>query len=120
MDSDKIRQVQDLIDSGRGDTGRNEFILNSLLNGKKLYNTDVKYLETQTKKLNEKIISLQSSKKKPRRESALTDDEIDKILEKQDRKDAKKREIPMEIVPKNTLKSKLRNFFSKKLGIIYF
>ncbi len=27
MDSYKIQKVQDLIDSGRGDVGRNEFIL---------------------------------------------------------------------------------------------
>jgi len=113
MDSNNIQKAQDLIDSGRGDVGRNEFILNSLQNGKKLYNTDVKYLNIQTQKLDEKIASLQSFKKKPDRKAVLTDDEIDKILEQQDRKDEQKKTISVEIIPKNTIKSKIKNIFSK-------
>lgn len=113
MDLDKIQKVQDLIDSGRGDVGRNGFILKTLQNGKKLYNTDIKYLESQTQKLGEKITSLQSSKKKQNRKAVLTDDEIDKILERQDRKDEQKKAIPTEIAPKKTIKSKIKNIFSK-------
>ena len=114
MGSKNIQKAQDLIDSGRGDVGRNEFILNSLQNGKKLYNTDVKYLNIQTQKLDEKIASLQSFKKKPDRKAVLTDDEIDKILEQQDKENIQKRKTPMEIMPKNTIKSKIKNIFSKK------
>jgi len=114
MDSNNIQKAQDLIDSGRGDVGRNEFILNSLQNGKKLYNTDVKYLNIQTQKLDAKIALLQHNKQKPDRKSALTDEEIDKILEQQDKKNIQKRRTPMEIMPKNTIKSKIKNIFSKK------
>ncbi len=113
MDLDKIQKVQDLIDSGRGDMGRNEFILNSLQNGKKLYNTDILYLKIQTQKLDEKIVSLQPSKKKPKREPALSDDEIDKILAEHDKKYAQKKKIPQEPMPKNTVRAKIKNFFSR-------
>ena len=112
MDSEKIQKVQDLIDSGMGDVGRNAFILECLQNGKKLYNTDVKYLETLTQKLNDKITLLSPAKKRPKATSALSDEEIDKILEQQDKKDAQKKEIPIE-VPKTTIKSRIKNIFSK-------
>ena len=45
MASDLIKSVQDLIDSGRGDEGRNRFILSRLQEGKPLYRTDQHYIE---------------------------------------------------------------------------
>lgn len=45
MASDLIKSVQDLIDSGRGDDGRNRFILSRLQQGKPLYRTDQQYIE---------------------------------------------------------------------------
>ena len=91
MDSDKIKKVQDLIDSGCGDTGRNEFILWSLSNDKKLYNTDIKYLESHIQKLDEKRTLLNSQTntsktKQSKRASVITDSEIDEILERQDKR----------------------------------
>lgn len=121
MDSEKIEKVHDLIDSGMVDMGRNEFILNSLQNGKKLYNTDAKYLENQTQKLNDKIISLQSTKKIPKRAvttAALSDKEIDEILERQDRLSAAaatavNTDMSIDVIPKPTLKSKFKKIFRK-------
>lgn len=45
MASDLIKSVQDLIDSGRGDEGRNRFILSRLQQGKPLYRSDQQYIE---------------------------------------------------------------------------
>lgn len=106
------KQVKDLLNSGVGDLGRNEFILDSLKNGKKLYNTDIKYLQTMTQKLDDKISSLQtqtkSSKTRISNETTIiSDKEIDEILEKQD-KLAKKTDMSQEITHKVSLKSKLK------------
>ena len=102
-----------------GDLGRNEFILNSLKNGKKLYNTDIKYLQTMAQKLDDKITSLQNQTKssKIRRISnettIISDKEIDEILEKQDKLLAKKANIPQNTTHNTSLKSKFKKLFSK-------
>jgi len=119
MNSDKIEKVHDLIDAGIGDVNRNEFILNSLQNGQKLYNTDVNYLQKMTQNLDDKIALLQSqtkvSKTRILKETpTISDKEIDEILARQDQYVAKKKEIPQEIImPKPTLKSKIKKIFTK-------
>lgn len=45
MISDLIKLVQELIDSGRGDIGRIEFILSCLKRGRPLYKSDQQYIE---------------------------------------------------------------------------
>ena len=112
-----ISQAEDLLNSGTGDQGRNEFILNSLNNGKKLYNTDMQYLQRMTQKLDDKIASLQSKPKISKTTisqemSTITDKEIDEILEKQEQS-AKKKNMPSKITTKISLKSKFKKMFSK-------
>ena len=46
MSSDLIRSVIYLIESGRGDVGRLNYILNALQDGKSLFESDKKYLDT--------------------------------------------------------------------------
>jgi len=111
------KQVKDLLNSGIGDLGRNEFILDSLKNGKKLYNTDIKYLQTMTQKLDEKIASLYSqtklSKTRISNETIISDKEIDKILERQNKLLVKKTDIPQNISYKISLRSKFKMMFSR-------
>jgi hypothetical protein len=45
MSSDLIEKIQQLIDSGTGDVGRLQYILEKLQNGRKLYNSDQSYLD---------------------------------------------------------------------------
>jgi len=110
------KQAEDLLNSGMGDLGRNEFILDSLKNGKKLYNTDIKYLQTMTQKLDDKIASLYSQTKSKTRISneatIISDKEIDKILEKQ-YKLAKKTDMPQNITHNTSLKSRFKKLFLK-------
>ena len=119
VDLDKIRKVQDIIDAGFGDAGRNAFILECLHGDKKLYNTDETYLAHQTRLLESKIRSLQPSKKAtvPKRTTApmITDEEIDKILEKQDMKNTRAKDTPKAAVVQSSIKLRIKNiFFSKK------
>ena len=51
--------VKKLLDLGIGDRGRLEFVLSSLQKGKKIYNTDMKYVEKLiTKTTNDKTEEL--------------------------------------------------------------
>lgn len=45
MSSDLLDKIQQLIDSGIGDIGRLQYILETLQNGRKLYNSDQSYLD---------------------------------------------------------------------------
>lgn len=42
---DVIKTLEDLINSGKGETGRLHYILHTLIKGKKLYSSDQKYVE---------------------------------------------------------------------------
>jgi len=111
------KQVKDLLNSGMGDLGRNEFIFDSLKNGKKLYNTDIKYLQAMTQNLDDKIALLQNqtktSKARISNETIISDKEIDEILERQDKLLAKKTNMPQNITHNTSLKSKFKKLFSK-------
>lgn len=45
MSDELVKSVQDFIDSGKGDRGKLEYILEALKEGKSLYSSDQKYLE---------------------------------------------------------------------------
>ncbi len=53
----------DLIDSGIGEEGRLQFILECIDKNKPLYKTDIKFLESSIKQLDLKIKSLEGGKK---------------------------------------------------------
>ena len=100
MDDDLKTKVEELINSGVGERYRLEHILSTLKNDKKLYNSDLNYLTTMHEKLVEKMISLQKENKvlKPsltkspksilvsNRHALLKDEDLDMILEEQEKK----------------------------------
>jgi len=100
MDDDLKTKAEELINSGVGERYRLEHILSTLKNDKKLYNSDLNYLTTMHEKLVEKMISLQKENKvlKPgltkspksilvsNRHALLKDEDLDMILEEQEKK----------------------------------
>ena len=50
MSGDLIKSVQDLINSGKYDTGRLQYILHTLMKGKTLYLSDQRYIESKLSK----------------------------------------------------------------------
>lgn len=62
MPYESVDKIQQLIDAGLGDIGRLEYILSTLKNGKKLYNSDQNYLDSLLKKHEEKIEPSESKK----------------------------------------------------------
>ena len=61
--SDYYSMATDLIDSGIGEEGRLEFILECIDKNKPLYKTDIRFLESLTKQLDLKIKRLDVDKK---------------------------------------------------------
>ena len=108
----------DLIDAGMGDAGRLEFILQCLDKNKPLYKTDMIFLESLSNQLESKLERLQ--KPKPTTETKpeinlssrtlLSDEHLDRHLDKLDSKKSKKTQKPATI----TNKSFFRKFFSRK------
>ncbi len=100
MDDDLKTKTEELINSGVGERYRLEHILSTLKNDKKLYNSDLNYLTTMHEKLVEKMIRLQKENKvlKPgltkspksilvsNRHALLKDEDLDMILEEQEKK----------------------------------
>lgn len=76
----------DLIDSGIGEEGRLQFILECIDKNKPLYKTDIKFLESLTKQLDLKIKKLDNNPKiKPinhPKTTLLSDEFLDKHLDK--------------------------------------
>ncbi len=100
MDDDLKTKTEELINSGVGERYRLEHILSTLKNDRNLYNSDLNYLTTMHEKLVEKMINLQKENKmlKPgltksaksipvsNRHALLKDEDLDMILEEQEKK----------------------------------
>ena len=131
MDENLNKMVKELLDSGMGDSYRLEHILNTLEKGKKLYNSDLKFLLYSHKQFEEKIDRLKKENEnmfsnitKPSEFKAdshshvlLGDEDLDRILDVQEKK-RHQRVLPNEesIIPlgsKSKL-SKIRKIFIKK------
>ena len=77
MDSILAKEIQNLIDDKRGDTGRLEFILSSIQENKNIYNTDQKFLIDLLEKhsLDENILEhlhFFNQKNMPKKETVTT------------------------------------------------
>ena len=77
MDSILAKEIQNLIDNRRGDTGRLEFILSSIQENKNIYNTDQKFLIDLLEKhsLDENILEhlhFFNQKNMPKKETVTT------------------------------------------------
>ena len=95
MSLDYHTMARDLLNSGIGDVGRLEFILECVKSQKPLYNTDVQFLERHTNMLNQKIEIL-SKKTKPvnPKKTILSEKLIDDIISKSDDREKQKDTIP--------------------------
>jgi len=117
--------VTDLIDSGIGEEGRLQFILECIDKNKPLYKTDVKFLESLTISLDLKIQKLEnnSTKKstmtdtqnqKTHSKTLLTDEFLDEHIDKIESKNNNNfKTTKIHIIPTNKQKSFFRRIFSK-------
>ena len=108
--------VTDLIDSGIGEEGRLQFILECIDKNKPLYKTDIKFLESLTKQLDLKIKYLSSNKKTNHPKTLLSDEFLDEHLDKMELKKSTKIQQQSHnnnIPTKKKKKSFLRRIFSK-------
>ncbi len=103
MDESLMIKAQELLDSGLGDTGRLEHIMNYIKKDKTLFKSDLKYLENMHDFLLEKIQKLEHESKslkpnhltlsEPRpssnRKPLLADEDLDRILDEQEKRKQK-------------------------------
>ena len=131
MDESLRIKAQELIDSGLGDTGRLEHIMDYIIKDKPLFNSDLKYLENMHEFLLDKIQKLEHESKslkpnsvtlsEPRptsnRKPLLADEDLDRILDEQERRKQKNLVRRSESLRAETNKqktSKLKQFFRNK------
>jgi len=80
----------DLLNAGMGDEGRLKFILSCIEKNKPLYKTDIRFLESLSNRLEQKIEMLQGNtnakQKEEHSKTLISNKELDEII---DRKNAK-------------------------------
>jgi len=87
----------DLLNSGYGDEGRLRFILDCINKDKHLYKTDIKFLESMTEKLEERIKTLRGNKdeqsvksqKERHPRTLISDEQLDEIINSENTKTKK-------------------------------
>jgi len=117
---DHYTMVTDLIDSGIGEEGRLQFILQCIDKNKPLYKTDIKFLESLTEQLDLKIKKLEGNNVKKAQDCAhntsktmlLSDEFLDKHLDKIESKKSAKI-AQHSTIPIKKKKSIFRRIFSK-------
>lgn len=117
--------VTDLIDSGIGEEGRLQFILECIDKNKPLYKTDIKFLESQTISLDLKIKKLESNSakkstmtdtqnQKTHSKTLLTDEFLDEHIDKiESKNNNNSKTAKIHIIPTNKQKSFFRRIFLK-------
>lgn len=131
MTDDLKTKAEELINSGVGERYRLQHILDMLKDKRNLYNSDLTYLLTMHEKLVEKMATLQKENEKLRlnlmtsskltpisnRHTLLNDEDLDKILEEQEKKKQKKL-MPSKESFKPTISEsrwrKLKKYFTKR------
>ena len=131
MTDDLKTKAEELINSGIGERYRLQHILDMLKDKRNLYNSDLTYLLTMHEKLVEKMATLQKENEKLRlnlmtsskltpisnRHTLLNDEDLDKILEEQEKKKQKKL-MPSKESFKPTISEsrwrKLKKYFTKR------
>ena len=101
----------DLLNTGMGDEGRLKFILSCIEKNQPLYKTDIKFLESLTDQLEQRIERLKGNTNAKQKEdhsrTLISNKELDEII---DRKDAERIE---KYVPVRKKRSFLARLFSK-------
>ena len=131
MDESLRIKAQELIDSGLGDTGRLEHIMDYIIKEKTLFKSDLKYLENMHEFLLDKIQKLEHESKslkpnpltlsEPRsssnRKPLLADEDLDRILDEQEKRNQKNlvpRSESLRRVNTKQKTSKLKQLFRNK------
>ena len=100
----------DLLNTGIGDEGRLKFILSCIEKNQPLYKTDMKFLESLTNQLEQRIERLKGNTNAKQKENhsrtLISNKELDEII---DRKDAER----IEYMPVRKKRSFLARLFSK-------
>ncbi len=101
----------DLLNTGMGDEGRLKFILSCIEKNKPLYKTDIRFLESMTDQLEQRIQRLQGNTDAKQKENdsrtLISNKELDEII---DGKNAKSTEMYTPIRKKSSFLARL---FSK-------
>jgi len=108
--------VTDLIDSGIGEEGRLQFILQCIDKNKSLYKTDIKFLESLTEQLDLKIKKLDTTQKNntsKHPKTLLSDEFLDRHLDKIESKKKNVKTSQHSTIPTRKKKSIFRRIFSK-------
>jgi hypothetical protein len=98
----------DLLNTGMGDEGRLKFILSCIEKNKPLYKTDIRFLESMTDQLEQRIERLQENtdakQKEKHSRTLISNKELDEII---DRKNAKSTEMYMPVRKKRSFLARL-------------
>ena len=80
----------DLLNTGMGDEGRLKFILNCIEKNKPLYKTDIKFLESMTEQLEQRIEKLKGNtdakQKEKHSRTLISNKELDEIIDRKNTK----------------------------------
>ena len=105
----------DLLNTGMGDEGRLKFILSCIEKNKPLYKTDIRFLESMTNQLEQRIERLEgktdAKQKEKHSRTLISNKELDEIIA---RKNAKSTEM---YTPVRKNSSFLARLFSNRLHI---
>ncbi|MCH7647808.1 MAG: hypothetical protein IIA83_04285 [Thaumarchaeota archaeon] len=98
----------DLLNTGMGDEGRLKFILSCIEKNKPLYKTDIRFLESMTDQLEQRIQRLQGNTDTKQKEkdsrTLISNKELDEII---DRKNVESTEMYMPVRKKSSFLARL-------------
>ena len=98
----------DLLNAGMGDEGRLKFILSCIEKNKSLYKTDIRFLESMTDQLEQRIERLKGNTDAKQKENhsrtLISNKELDEII---DRKDAGSTEMYTPVRKKSSFLARL-------------
>ena len=98
----------DLLNTGMGDEGRLKFILSCIEKNKPLYKTDIRFLESMTDQLEQRIQRLQGNTDTKQKEkdsrTLISNKELDEII---DRKSVESTEMYMPVRKKSSFLARL-------------
>ncbi len=101
----------DLLNTGMGDEGRLKFILNCIEKNKPLYKTDIKFLESMTEQLEQRIEKLKGNTNAKQKEkhsrTLISNKELDEIIDRKNTKSAER------FIPVRKKSSFLTRLFSR-------
>ena len=125
MSDDLIKSIQDLIDSGRGDAGRNKYILSRLKAGKSLYKSDQQYIEKHLSKpikgikIPESTWSVQQKEQEEKRKAEIAGLKTEVTIHEERLDDIakKKKETALKYKPPGNMGASLAAFYAGVISV---